>query len=104
MKLRYKLPEQKKSKLIEIAINTADIKESLQTTSEAFQFSAAVAGFGQLLRGGEHLSTMGINNIIELAQNSKGMDKHGYRGEFINMVKLADALAPQLTKNSRLEQ
>ncbi|MFT6986626.1 MAG: Ca-activated chloride channel family protein [Psychromonas sp.] len=104
LKLRYKLPEQESSKLIEIAINRADIKESMQATSEDFQFSAAVAGFGQLLRGGKHLSTMDINKIIELAQQGKGTDKHGYRGEFINMVKLADALAPQLTKKPTVEE
>jgi len=104
LKLRYKLPEQNISKLIEIGINRADIKTSLQATSEAFQFSAAVAGFGQLLRGGEHLETMDIDKVITLAQQSKGLDKHGYRGEFINMVKLADALTPQQTKKSTLEQ
>lgn len=104
LKLRYKLPQQNTSKLIEMPINTADIKASLQATSEAFQFSAAVAGFGQLLRGGEHLSTMDINKVIKLAQQSKGLDKHGYRGEFINMVKLADALAPHLTEKPSLEQ
>ncbi|MFT6925315.1 MAG: Ca-activated chloride channel family protein [Psychromonas sp.] len=104
LKLRYKLPEQSSSQLIEIAINRADIKDTLQATSEAFQFSAAVAGFGQLLREGEHLSTMDISKVIALAEQSKGVDQHGYRGEFINMVKLADALAPQLVKKSTFAQ
>ncbi|WP_028865622.1 vWA domain-containing protein [Psychromonas aquimarina] len=104
LKLRYKLPQQNTSKLIEIPINSADIKASLQDTSETFQFSAAVAGFGQLLRGGKYLSTMDISRIIKLAQLSKGQDKHGYRGEFINMVKLADALAPQVAEKRSLKQ
>ncbi|WP_019615372.1 vWA domain-containing protein [Psychromonas ossibalaenae] len=104
LKLRYKLPQQNSSKLIEIPINSADIKTSLQDTSETFQFSAAVAGFGQLLRGGEHLSSMDITKVIKLAQQSKGLDKHGYRGEFINIVKLADALTPQLAEKPSLKQ
>jgi Ca-activated chloride channel family protein len=104
LKLRYKLPHQNSSKLIEIPISTNGIKTTLMDTSEAFKFSAAVAGFGQLLRDDEHLLTMDINKIIKLAQQSKGIDKHGYRGEFINMVKLANALGSQLTVNHSLGQ
>lgn len=92
LKLRYKLPQQNSSHLIEIAIKQSDIKETLQTTSETFKFSAAVAAFGQLLRGGDHLSSIQFSDIIALAQQGKGVDKYGYRAEFINMVKLADAL------------
>lgn len=102
LKLRYKLPQQKTSQLVEIAIKSDEIIPTLQATSEDFQFSAAVAGFAQLLRGGKHLSSMEINKIIKLAQQSKGLDKHGYRAEFINMVKLADALAPQGTEKTDL--
>ena len=93
LKLRYKLPNQNHSQLIEIAIKESEIKTSLQLTTNNYQFSAAVAGFAQLLRGGENLTTMDINQVISLAQKSKGEDKHGYRGEFINMMKLADAIA-----------
>jgi Ca-activated chloride channel family protein len=95
LKLRYKLPAEESSKLIEIAIKESEIKTSLQLTSNNYQFSAAVAGFAQLLRGANNLGSMDINKIISMAQNSKGEDKYGYRSEFINMVKLADALAPQ---------
>jgi len=94
LKLRYKLPQQNTSQLIEIAIKDTEIKTSLQLTSNNYQFSAAVAGFAQLLRGGDNVTTMQLNNVISLAENTKGVDKHGYRSEFINMVKLADALAP----------
>lgn len=102
LKLRYKLPQQKTSQLIEIAIKSDDIIPTLKATSKDFKFSAAVAGFAQLLRGGKYLSSMEINTIIKLAQQGKGLDKHGYRAEFINMVKLADALAPQLTDKTYL--
>jgi len=94
LRLRYKKPNEVKSQLIEMPIKQSDIKDNLQQTSDSFKFSAAVAGFGQLLRGGENLSTMPIEQVILLAQQAKGEDKYGYRGEFINMVKLADAIAP----------
>ena len=68
--------------------------------ANSYKFSAAVAGFAQLLRGGENLSTMNKKDIIELAQQGRGEDLHGYRGEFINMVKLAQALSPQLSANN----
>jgi len=93
LRLRYKLPEQKNSQLIEVPITSAFVKPSLSASSNNFRFSAAVAGFGQLLRGGDNLSSMNVTQVIEIAQSAKGLDKHGYRGEFINMVKLSDALS-----------
>jgi len=95
LRLRYKKPDEDKSILIEQPIKVADLKNRIKDTSDNFKFSAAVAGFGQLLTGGENLSTMTISQVIDLAQQGKGDDQHGYRGEFINMVKLADALTPK---------
>jgi Ca-activated chloride channel family protein len=92
LRLRYKLPEQKKSQLIETPILFGSIKKSLSVTSKDFRFSAAVAGFGQILRGDKNLTSMTLNDVIQLAEAAKGDDKYGYRGEFINMVKLSDAL------------
>ena len=93
LRLRYKLPEQAQSQLIESPILVESVKTELLNSSDSFRFSAAVAGYGQLLRGGKNLSTMNIEQVIELAQNAKGADKYGYRSEFINMVKLTKALA-----------
>jgi len=100
LRLRYKTPTAQDSQLIEIAINKSKIIKKLADTSNNYQFSAAVAGFAQLLRGGVNLSTMDLSNIILLAQQGRGKDVHGYRAEFINMVKLAQALAPQLSANN----
>ena len=100
LRLRYKAPTEQQSQLIEIAINKNKIIKKLADTSNNYQFSAAVAGFAQLLRGGVNLSTMDLSNIILLAQQGRGKDVHGYRAEFINMVKLAQALSPQLSANN----
>jgi len=94
LRLRYKTPNTDSSKLIEVPITQSSVITDINQTSGNFQFSAAVAGFAQLLRGGENLSTMKQNDIIALAKQSKGKDEHGYRAEFINLVKLAQALLP----------
>jgi len=52
------------------------------------------------LRGGKNLSTMELSQVIALAQSAKDKDKLGYRGEFINMVKLAEALTPSDNKKT----
>lgn len=90
VKFRYKNPKGRKSILIteEIPMNVS----SEQTLSENFQFSAAVAGFGLMLRKSKHKGNCNYKMLIDLAQNSKGKDEEGYRGEFIRLMKLAKHL------------
>jgi Ca-activated chloride channel family protein len=92
LRLRYKAPKESQSRLIEVVINNDEIKQASQM-SDNYNFSAAVAGFAQQLRGSKQLSSMDFDTVIALAQKSKGEDKQGYRSEFINMVKLAQVLA-----------
>lgn len=102
LRLRYKPANTEVSQLIKQPINKSATKLTMESSSDNFQFSAAVAGFAQVLRGGENLSTMAYNDIIDLAQRSKGDDKHGYRAEFINIVKLAQALAPLIDNQANM--
>ena len=95
LRLRYKAPQGDTSELIEMPVPLASMKKQLRDTSNSYRFSAAVAGFAELLRGGNYLSTMGFTDVLQLAQQSKGEDAGGYRGEFIQLVNLARALAPQ---------
>jgi len=87
VKLRYKEPDGLKSRLYEKSI-VAHIKETSQT-SDRFRFSAAVAGFGMLLRNSEFKGYVNYDDIINLAAGSRGEDEDGYRSEFIRLVKLA---------------
>lgn len=96
LRLRYKPVNTEVSQLIQQPINKSTTKLTMASSSNSFQFSAAVAGFAQILRGDKNLSTMAYNDIIDLAQRSKGQDKYGYRAEFIKIVKLAQALAPSI--------
>lgn len=88
LKLRYKLPNESQSKLIEqpIAIKSSLPKAKL---AQEVNFSIAVAGFSQLLRGGEYTQNWQYDDAISLAQGNKGEDPYGYRTEFIQLVRKA---------------
>ena len=64
----------------------------LSATSENYRFSAAVAAFGQTLRGGKYLQDFDYSDIRTLAQQSRGGDVFGYRGEFLQLIGLAESL------------
>ncbi len=60
--------------------------------SEDFRFRAAVAAFGQKLRGSETLADTTRRKLLN-GVNRRGEDKQGYRAEFIKLVKLAEGLS-----------
>jgi Ca-activated chloride channel family protein len=62
---------------------------SAETASTDLRFAAAVAAFGQILKGGRNTGTYSYDDVIALAQSAKGEDRFGYRAEFINLVRLA---------------
>ncbi len=96
LKLRYKIPGQDASKLIERPVTAADQIADLSKAPEATRFAAAVAGYGQLLRGDPFMdNTFTWDSVVELAQNSKGKDEFGYRAEFIQLARIAKTAASQ---------
>jgi len=95
IKLRYKLPNKdaSTSNLVKYSIEQSSIKTNASQSSNDFKFSAAVAAFGQKLRGGDYLmNQFNYQQILFLAKQGKGSDANGYRGEFIQLVKLASSL------------
>jgi Ca-activated chloride channel homolog len=91
VKFRYKKPDGDVSKLIVHPL--LDDNVALNKTSENFKWSAAVAGLGMLLRDSEYIKDFQYEDVLQLAQSSKGKDEDGYRIEFINMVKSLNAIA-----------
>jgi Ca-activated chloride channel family protein len=89
LKIRYKLPGKDKSRLITKPIDKGNEYEKLAAVPADLRFGAAVAAFGQVLRGGEYTGSYGYKEIVELASSAKGSDLFGYRAEFINLVRLA---------------
>ncbi len=98
LRLRYKAPDGEVSKLIERPIALANLERELQGTSERYRFAAAVAGFGQLLRGGKYTEQFGYAEVLDLARAARGADPFGYRGEFITLVSLAQGLSAAETQ------
>jgi len=93
LKLRYKQPQSNTSVLISSPLLRQDIVPTLAATSSNYQFSAAVAAFGQLLRGGDYLNGFSFQQVLALASQARGSDSYGYRGEFLSMLRTADVLA-----------
>jgi Ca-activated chloride channel family protein len=78
--------------LIEAPVYRKAIKTRLDQTTDRYRFAAAVAGFGQQLRGGEYLEDFDYDAVLQLARSSRGSDPNGYRGEFIQLVQLAQSV------------
>lgn len=84
VKIRYKLPGEGESRLI-----TQPVTAASEGTDPEAGFAAAVAAFGQILRGGQYTGRFGYDDVIRLATASRGPDPYGYRAEFITLVRLA---------------
>ncbi len=93
LRLRYKAPDGDVSKLIEWPLQRQDVKPGFDQASTEFRFAAAVAAFGQQLRGGTHTGGMTYNDIAKIAAEARGADAYGYRGEFLRLVRLAQSLS-----------
>lgn len=92
VKLRYKQPGEAHSKLIETPVTEDNVVARFDEAGESERFSAAVAAFGQKLRRSSDLSSFGYDQIIDIANASRGADPYGYRAEFLSLVRLAAAL------------
>ena len=85
IKLRYKKPDGLKSTLME-QVFTGPVND-IEEASDNLRFSAAVAGFGMILRESEFITNFTLSHVITMAKVAKGDDEEGYRGEFIRLAK-----------------
>jgi Ca-activated chloride channel family protein len=90
LRLRYKLPEEQTSRLIEQTLPGAMLA-GVDDPDADIARAAAVAAFGQLLRGGNHAGTFEYEDVIELAESIEER-AGGDWDEFIDLVQLAEAL------------
>ena len=91
VKIRHKLPNADKSTLQTFPIGPKQ-ERSLRRSSDDMRFAAAVAAVGQKLRGDTQLGDFSYDEAIKLASGAKGKDEHGYRAEFIQLVRLAQSI------------
>ncbi len=93
LKIRYKKPNADKSILITQPIIAPKTVNAFDKASENQRFASAVAGFGQLLRQSPQMGHLSYQQVLQIAQQAKTKDNTGVKGEFIQLVKNAQALA-----------
>ncbi|WP_298158479.1 von Willebrand factor type A domain-containing protein [Brevundimonas sp.] len=91
VQVRYKLPGEATSRLIQHAVSSPSTRPP-----EATRWAMAVAAFGQGLRGDPWMNA-GFDNaaILALAQGARGEDPYGDRAAFVQMVRAAGTLPPR---------
>lgn len=92
LKLRYKLPGEIASRLIEQPVRASDALAKIDTAPAEQRFAVAVAAFGQRLRGENAMDSFSYGKVAELANGARGADPEGYRAEFVRLVRMAETL------------
>ena len=92
-KLRYKLPGSDTSQLIEQPVTPSMVVKDIGSASNDARWAAAVAAFGQKLKGSDYAGSLSYDAIQSLAAGARGADPEGYRSEFVHLVGLAGALS-----------
>jgi Ca-activated chloride channel homolog len=92
VKIRFKLPNEEKSRLVSQAVTNANAVPDLAAAPEDVRFGIAVAAFGQKLRDEDQVANYSMTEIETLANAARGPDAFGYRSEFVKLVRLAEGL------------
>jgi Ca-activated chloride channel family protein len=90
LKLRHKEPDGEVSKFSQYPLKNRGSK--FNAASKDFQFAAAVASFGMQLRNSPFRGDGNLAAVVEIAAGATGEDKGGYRAEFVDLVRKAQAL------------
>jgi Ca-activated chloride channel family protein len=89
VKIRYKLPNEDTSRLIERPVTNRDVENTFNRLPEDLRFAAAVAGAGQLIRRDPYLKDFSYGRALAMAEAARGDDESGYRGLFIAILRRA---------------
>lgn len=89
VRVRYKSPEGDESRLIEVPLK--DEAKAVDKAGGEFKFTAAVAGFGLLLREPSHAGPLNWDVVRRLAREGQGEDALGLRAEFLQLIEKAAA-------------
>jgi Ca-activated chloride channel family protein len=88
LKIRYKSPDHKQVHEVQRPLRRSDYGKP----GADWRFAAAVAGFGEHLRGDPEVQGWGWDQVRRLAKQGVGRDESGYRQDFLHMVDMAAAL------------
>lgn len=92
LKLRYKVPGQADSRLVQVPIAKPQPLPALETAEPDLRFAVAVAGWGQWLRGSTLVGDWSAKKSLLLARGARGEDRYGHRAEFLRLVELSGSL------------
>jgi Ca-activated chloride channel family protein len=92
VKLRYKVPGDSASRLVEHPVRAAAARKRFEAAPADQRFAVAVAAFAQRLRGEAALADTSYADIAALANAARGDDAEGYRAEFVKLVRTAETL------------
>ena len=90
LKVRYKEPAGAVSRKLEFPL--VDAGARFAAASADFKFAAAVAEFGMILRNSPHKGEATLADVLNWAQAGTDSDAGGYRGEFLGLVRQAEAV------------
>jgi Ca-activated chloride channel family protein len=90
LSIRYKKPDGQRSRLLSRPVFDRGLQ--LDESSDDFRFSAAVAGFGMLLRDSHHRGNASVEQVRALARGALGADPHGDRRELLELIDAANRL------------
>ncbi|KPF77836.1 hypothetical protein IP78_11855 [Brevundimonas sp. AAP58] len=92
VQVRYKLPGEDTSRLMQTAVSA----QATARVPESTRWAMAVAAFGQRLRADPWMSAdFDEAAILNLAQGARGEDPYGERAAFVQMVRAAASLPPR---------
>jgi Ca-activated chloride channel family protein len=91
LKLRFKPADGDTSTKVEFPL-IDDEGKAFGAATDDFKFAAAVASFGMLLRNSEHKGNATFDAVLEIGAEGAKHDPHGYRAEFLELVRKAKGL------------
>jgi Ca-activated chloride channel family protein len=93
VQVRYKLPGDRDSRLMQRVVANAGGGRVSDRPQESTRWAIAVAAFGQKLRGDPWLGDgFDWDAVLEQAQGARGEDPYGERAEFVQMIRAAQGL------------
>ena len=90
LKLRWKRPDGDTSTLLEVPL--ADRGGAFDEAPADLRFAAAVAAFGMILRDSSERGDATLPLVAKIAGTALGRDEGGYRAEFLDLVRRAEAV------------
>ena len=96
VQVRYKLPGERDSRLMQRVVSNAGAEQVSAQPPESTRWALAVAAFGQKLRNDPWMGPdYGWNDILEQAQGARGEDPYGERADFVQLVRAAAGMQAQ---------